>query len=107
MGKRGWIDYRGAVFGAAIGNALVGFASFFEPTRPSVESIEKVRSPRLQDRAGDSPVPEAPGAFLGPRPAGGSCPREVSLPTVSGKGHLAGIDLDDSASLLDLVDDRG
>jgi hypothetical protein len=55
MGRRGWINYRGAVFGAAIGNALVGFAAFFQPDRPSVESLEKIRNPRLQDDAGDDP----------------------------------------------------
>lgn len=55
MGRRGWINYRGAVFGAAIGNALVGFAAFFQPDRPTVECVEKLKDVRLHDDAGDKP----------------------------------------------------
>lgn len=53
MGNRGWINYRGVVFGAAIGNALVGFAAFFQPERPTVESVERIENERVADDAGD------------------------------------------------------
>jgi hypothetical protein len=56
------------VFGVAIGNALLEMAAFFQPDRPRVELIERLREERPSDAVGDDREP--PGADPGTLPFG-------------------------------------
>lgn len=45
------------VFGVAIGNALFEIAAFFQPDRPRVELVQRLREDRPSDTVGDARDP--------------------------------------------------